>query len=219
MTLPGQQPAGPVRETHEEASDGDGPWTFVKSKSGRRGGKNRQPTTTTMTTAVPPTSRPEPPTAASLGLTRHQIEAHHRQMQSQWRSQPSFDRLVAVLRSNAATHTPVTRAICLGNGSFDPDDGVYDKIRRAHLQTDAFLAMVDTLSMVDFLSSNQLPLHSSLLSSTRAAVANVLCDRHQASFRVAPSHASSRSRHTPSPTSPSSAASATPSSAAPPAST
>ena len=88
------------------------------------------------------------PQASSASLTVQQIEAEHTQICSQWRSRSSYRHLEELVRSQAAGHSPITQAICIGNGSFDPHDGVRDKIRRAHVQTDAFLAIVNTLSTI-----------------------------------------------------------------------
>ncbi len=118
--------------------DGDGQWTRVRRKKQR----GQRPPPPLLSEPPPP---PPPPTATSAA----QLAAQHGRLRAGWRAQPAFRRLADLVLAHCAAHAPVARAVCLGTGSFDPaghDGGVRDRIRCAHVQADAFLAVVDLLS-------------------------------------------------------------------------
>lgn len=101
---------------------------------------------------VPP--RPPPPAAGAPDnfrpnpaprLSPQDIEADHQKIAAQWRATDSYATLRETVRSNAASHAPITRAICLGLGPFDPEDGSWTAQRRSHTQLAAFLAVVQVL--------------------------------------------------------------------------
>lgn len=52
-----------------------------------------------------------------------------------------------LIASQGDVLAPVKKAICLGIGSFDPEDGSWDSKRRTYHQCIAFLAMVEELGM------------------------------------------------------------------------
>ncbi len=128
--LPSDSPgAGPGES---DGDSDDAPWIFVSERGRRR----------------PPRVPGDPCTPPQPTLTSRQIAAQHAPIRARWRAQPSFQHLMDLVRANAATHAPITRAVCLGTGSFDPavEASIRDRINQAHVQTDAFLAMVDVLS-------------------------------------------------------------------------
>ncbi|KAJ9131748.1 hypothetical protein NKR23_g11582 [Pleurostoma richardsiae] len=79
-------------------------------------------------------------------LTPEEIHADHARLCARWRASDSYAHLLDFLRDAGPRRGRVTRAICLGLGSFDPENGSWDAKRRAHTQLDAFLAMVKLLS-------------------------------------------------------------------------
>lgn len=116
--------------------DEDGEWTRVVRK-----GKARS----AWPVKIPAWLVPRDPSRGRLSV--EEIAARHERVRSHWRSKPSFRHIVHVVETFAATHAPVTRAICLGNGSFDTADvAVRRNNSRPHVQTEAFLTLVKLLS-------------------------------------------------------------------------
>lgn len=133
MTPPAASP-GPEPEAH-----GDDEWTFVKPRRSRR--------------SNPPgradTSSPAPPTPARrTGPPRpvRDIAAEYRALRAAWEPSPACRSLRALVAARAAAAAaPVTQAVCLGIGTFDPADGGWEARRRTYVQLIAFLVMVDEL--------------------------------------------------------------------------
>lgn len=73
------------------------------------------------------------------------IHAAHEQVSAAWRGTAACAQLRSLVQSNAAECVGVRRAICLGLGAFDPEDGAWVARRRAHVQLAAFLTMVEAL--------------------------------------------------------------------------
>ncbi|KAI0436003.1 hypothetical protein F4803DRAFT_567208 [Xylaria telfairii] len=61
-----------------------------------------------------------------------------------WKASSAYARLRELLSSHAACAT-VTKAICFGLGSFDPEDNVFALKRNSHTQLAAFLTIVEHL--------------------------------------------------------------------------
>lgn len=78
-------------------------------------------------------------------LSAYDIHAEHEQVSAAWRGTAACAQLRTLLQSNSAECVGVRRAICLGLGAFDPEDGAWVARRRAHVQLAAFLTMVEAL--------------------------------------------------------------------------
>lgn len=79
-------------------------------------------------------------------LTVDDIKAGHHKIASKWRATNCCEQLCSTIKDNSVSHDKVTRAVCLGIGAFDPEDGSWSSQRRSHIQLAAFLAIVDALS-------------------------------------------------------------------------
>lgn len=139
------------------AGDEDAPWVFVTSKKKKRGGRRNAPNPLTFHTTspggapaplackAPPNISVESGSVVSLSVALSHIQADHARITAWWREQPSYQQLMTLVSGRTLDHAAVTKAICLGAGSFGgPLDGG-EAFRRAHLQTAAFLDMVDQL--------------------------------------------------------------------------
>ncbi|KAG8161014.1 hypothetical protein KVR01_009278 [Diaporthe batatas] len=78
-------------------------------------------------------------------LTVHDIKADHHKIASRWRTTEGYEQLCSTINDHSVSHQNVTRAVCLGIGAFDPEDGSWSSQRRSHTQLAAFLAIVDAL--------------------------------------------------------------------------
>ncbi|KAL7930422.1 hypothetical protein V8C35DRAFT_313232 [Trichoderma chlorosporum] len=116
-------------------------WTVVKMKSRRprRGpgsGSGPKP---------PPSSRAVPP------LTAEEIQKDFEAFNTQFKASSCADVLRKIVSefvsdsSKDGNEKPVTEAISLGIGSFDPPDGSWQLKRRTHTQLAAMLVMVNVL--------------------------------------------------------------------------
>lgn len=118
----------------------DSNWTVVSSKSRRRGKSHHVPEARTdqldTSNITPRTEGLRPPT---------DIYAEYQRIRSQWETSRAALKLrEIVLQQNV----PISCAICLGIGTFDPPDGGWETKRRTYLQLIAFLIMVDELGMI-----------------------------------------------------------------------
>ncbi|KAI2463906.1 hypothetical protein F4781DRAFT_97470 [Annulohypoxylon bovei var. microspora] len=77
-------------------------------------------------------------------LSVSDIEREHRRVRDQWRASTSCAKLREIVASHNCS-SAITHAVCLGLGSFDPDDGSWENKRRAHVQLAAFLYMVEQM--------------------------------------------------------------------------
>ncbi|ROV88413.1 hypothetical protein VSDG_09223 [Cytospora chrysosperma] len=78
-------------------------------------------------------------------LSVDDIKANHAKVASKWHESECRTKLCHVIKTNAMSHTKITRAVCLGLGAFDPEDGSWVSQRRSHIQLAAFLAIVEIL--------------------------------------------------------------------------
>lgn len=135
--------------TAAEGHDDPAQWTRIRRK-GKKLDRRQQP--------APPRSQsqPSPPAAGpaenfqpnpSPQLSADDIRAAHDKIAARWRASDARDKLHRLVESHAASHRAVQRAVCLGLGAFDPDDGSWLAQRRSHIQLAAFLTMVETLGM------------------------------------------------------------------------
>ncbi|TLS22170.1 uncharacterized protein PpBr36_10015 [Pyricularia pennisetigena] len=89
----------------------------------------------------------EPPSAPS----QHQshladIDRTYGRIRTAYTSSASHAALAALVRAHAASHAPIRRAICLGNGPLHAPDSSWDRRRAANIQTVTFLALVELLT-------------------------------------------------------------------------
>ena len=124
-------------------------WTKVHRKSRR---KNPSQIKSAHPQPQPPAPRSGPgPDSTAARLTVSEIRRDHERYMAQWRESSCRRRLVDLLLSSPTTKTSaqpprITRAVCLGIGSFDPEDGGWEVKRRAHVQLAAFLTIVGGFS-------------------------------------------------------------------------
>ncbi|POR31945.1 Uncharacterized protein TPAR_07853 [Tolypocladium paradoxum] len=122
---------------HHDITGVEDEWTFVRPKKPRRNNPPRPSQTPSPATSRPP-ARTAPPRSVS------DIAAEYRALRSAWESSPACRAVRALVAAHAAA-APVTQAVCLGIGTFDPADGGWEARRRTYLQLIAFLVMVDEL--------------------------------------------------------------------------
>ena len=124
-------------------------WTKVQRKSRRKNPSQNKPS---HAQPQPPAPRPGPgPDSTAARLTVSEIRRDHERYMAQWRESSCRRRLVDLLLSSPTTKTSaqpprITRAVCLGIGSFDPEDGGWEVKRRAHIQLAAFLTIIGEFS-------------------------------------------------------------------------
>lgn len=118
--------------------DNDEGWTHVPTKSRRRGVKPRPPP------AVHHQQQSSPRVDNLRSLD--DIAAEYHRIRNHWDSQPTATALRSLITANISRPpASISRAICLGIGTFDPPDGSWDAKRRTFLQLIAFLVMVEAL--------------------------------------------------------------------------
>lgn len=148
-------PTTPVSSRYDQREDDNAPWTIVSAKGNRRrDGHTVEAAINFHNPSVPPracgaVAGPSGAAAADNATTAvaAHIELEHVRVSARWREQPSYLDLSTLVSTHVSGHTAVTRAVCLGSGSFGgPLDGG-ESIRRAHMQTEAFLVIVDLLGL------------------------------------------------------------------------
>ena len=131
-----------TKDTQEAEPDQD-EWVQVRSRK-----RNRNTQTRARPVRSSPDSEAAPPNPAPQ-LSAGQIAVDHDRIASAWRSSsPSHHGIQSLVQQHAPTHAQLRKAICLGIGSFDPAPQFYSKKRVAHVQLEAFRAMVQTLGMI-----------------------------------------------------------------------
>lgn len=85
---------------------------------------------------------------AGPSRTVPEIAAEYRGIYSWWKDSPCCAALRGLMAANARRSPPISRALCLGIGTFDPLDGGWEAKRRTFLQLIAFLVMVEELGTV-----------------------------------------------------------------------
>lgn len=126
-----------------QAPDGEESWTFVSSKRHRQSGKRKPRPLASHPDASVSQSQPAP-TRVSAQLTVEEIERDYKKFSEQWNQSGSCRQLEGLASSRSA-QTRVTKAICVGLGSFDPEDGSWQVKRRSHIQLAAFVTLVQSL--------------------------------------------------------------------------
>lgn len=147
------------------SSDGDArdneSWITVTAKRGRKRGHGaadrcvsfRGPSGSpdVETSNEPVSGAASTPVTGGDGNVPAYIESEHSRVVTWWRGQPSYASLGGLVQKHAPRHATVTRAVCLGAGSFGGPLDFGESIRRAHIQTEAFLLIVTTLSVFEVL--------------------------------------------------------------------
>lgn len=124
-------------------SDGDG-WQVIRPK-GQKGW--RKLATLVAKEAVVGASSAATPAETSV-LDVAAIKADHEHICRHWRGSKAFKSLCAIISENAAAHTAIKTAVCLGLGSFDvrPNSSRRGRIQHdAHVQLEAFCEIVRIL--------------------------------------------------------------------------
>lgn len=125
-------------------------WTKVRRKTRRNAGSNprhKTPQPQPQSQSQPPAPGPGPgpgPDFTAARLTVSDIRRDHERYMAHWQESACRRRLVDLLTASAQPPR-VTRAVCLGIGSFDPEDGAWEVKRRAHIQLAAFLSIIYSL--------------------------------------------------------------------------
>ncbi|KAK2052774.1 hypothetical protein LY76DRAFT_555131 [Colletotrichum caudatum] len=127
-----------------EQPDGEKPkqeeWTHVRPKSRFRRNAPRPPPK--IPGSALSKSADEPRSLKSVA----DITAEYEAFKTRWRDTPCHANLRELVEANAAAHRMVRKAVCLGVGTFDPEDGGWDAKRRSYIQLDGFLTIVEVLS-------------------------------------------------------------------------
>lgn len=139
--------AGKGGEIPRDESD-DPSWVRVEPRS-RRGTRRPQA----------PAIKPAPARTVHVRPVS-EIDAEYQRIRAQWLESTAHTRLCQIVDAIACSN--VTRAVCLGIGSFDPPDGAWEAKKTAFVQFIAFKTIVDQLGVLLFPSS-QFPPFSSLL--------------------------------------------------------
>lgn len=124
--------------TSGQHPDDDG-WTHVKPKSNR--GKRRVDDTAVAVQepSLPRTEGLRPP---------EELDADYHKIRSQWEASPCDRHLRDIVATRALSSPSVTRAVCLGIGTFDPADGAWEAKRRTYVQLIAFLVMIEEIGTI-----------------------------------------------------------------------
>ncbi|KAL7916546.1 hypothetical protein GGI35DRAFT_44847 [Trichoderma velutinum] len=117
-------------------------WTVVKTKS-RRPRRGHGPGAGS--------KAPPSPSRAVPQLTKEEIQKDFENFNTQFKASPCAEALREIISTFVSdsvkdgNEKPITEAISLGIGSFDPPDGSWQLKRRAHTQLAAMLFMVNLL--------------------------------------------------------------------------
>lgn len=115
----------------------DGEWNHVSRKRGRKSAHQTSQGTTT--SGLRPNPNPE--------LSVDEIRKYHEGVVHDWQASDCWRSLQEVLAavSSGPKRPPITKAVCLGPGPFDPINGSLAIRRTAHMQTAAFGSIVANL--------------------------------------------------------------------------
>lgn len=120
--------------------DDDGGWTRVPAK-GRRGGRAGR------SRPLVATIGPESDARRTGDLKpATEIADEYRRVRTQWETTDACQTLRRLISGIATPPAlAISKAVCLGIGTFDPPDGGWDTKRRTFVQLIAFLLMVESL--------------------------------------------------------------------------
>jgi hypothetical protein len=114
----------------------DEEWTFPKPKKTRK--------------RPPPPPAPAQPQRTDAHKSPSAIKTDHLSFQNTWSSSPCCTALRTLITTHKDKLPRIKRAICLGIGTFDPDDASWEKKRRTHHQYIAFLTMIEELGALPY---------------------------------------------------------------------
>ncbi|KAI8203702.1 hypothetical protein K4K52_005248 [Colletotrichum sp. SAR 10_76] len=129
----------PAAATETKSEPVQEEWTFVKSKSRFRRKPPQVPAK-----ALEAAKSNEPRIFKSVD----KITAEYERFKARWRDTTCHERIKELLQKNVGDGRKVKKAICLGVGTFDPEDGGWDAKRRSYIQLDGFLTVVEALSAI-----------------------------------------------------------------------
>lgn len=124
-------------------SQQDGEWSQVSRKRGRIRHVSKPKADVDETKENGLRIRPNP----NPEFTVSDIQKHHDTAKQEWQISDCWNtlkHLLAIALSDS-NYPPITKAICLGPGPYDPSNGSFAARRTAHMQTAAFCAIVDFL--------------------------------------------------------------------------
>ncbi|ETS81675.1 hypothetical protein PFICI_06677 [Pestalotiopsis fici W106-1] len=119
------------------AKSDEEPWTFVTSKKGRQSRRRAPPAAREM-------SQTSGPARTTPNLSVQDIQSDYKKFSLQWADSKCCHKLQELVKSKSC-HPRPTKAICLGLGSFDPEDGSWQTRRRSHIQLAAFVTLVESV--------------------------------------------------------------------------
>lgn len=135
-----------IKEWAAEVSErGVSEWTLVSKKA--KGKKRSIPSCLPPVAGPPDNFRPNPAPELSSKDIKEQYEFHT----TRWRSSDGYKKLYELVKARASSYAPIKRAVCLGLGVFDPQDGSYASKRRSHIQLASFLTIVEILGEITLL--------------------------------------------------------------------
>ncbi|OAA66390.1 hypothetical protein LEL_10489 [Akanthomyces lecanii RCEF 1005] len=117
----------------------DGGWTHVKRKSRRNA---PSPSKTATTTHLPPdTFAPR-----TTGVLRppEALRTDYDRIHTQWLESPVHQALIKLVDDHAKG-LRISKVVCLGIGTFDPDDGAWEAKRAAYVQLCALSTLISQL--------------------------------------------------------------------------
>ncbi len=115
-------------------------WTQVVRKSKRGSQQSRDPKQEQEDATTEVTPNPNP------SFTIEDIRSCHETIRAEWQASECHRLLREDLLSKTLqSHPTITKAICLGPGSFDPANGSWASRRTAHMQVEAFRTLAHAL--------------------------------------------------------------------------
>jgi hypothetical protein len=126
-------------------------WTHVRHKTRRRPKHHNH--NQTQTQSQPPSETFTPRTTNLRPASA--LEADYANFHSQWLDSPCRASLIRIIHDHTHTNTntaspEITNAVCLGIGTFDPEDGGWETKRSAYMQLCAFTTLVSELGYTPF---------------------------------------------------------------------
>jgi hypothetical protein len=125
------------------ATDAD-PWTFVKPRSRKNKGKqasSKPPPGSQTSSESPAVFKPRTTNLRSVD----EISVEYRAVRAEWLESDTCAKLRELVEKHASGNVSISKAICLGVGTFDPEDGAWAQKRISFHQLIAFTVMVEEL--------------------------------------------------------------------------
>lgn len=167
---------------HQEPPKREEPWVLVKSRKGGRPKPVPKPADV-KTIKFEPTIKAMDPLPL---LSKEAIAGQHFYTYREYKQSREYRVLKAIIKEfvrdtfkdSAAGEDPVRKAVCLGIGSFDPENGSWSVKEKAHVQLAAFLLIVEEIG--EYLRLCVLdPLSATISLTQNATLREVLQEAHQ----------------------------------------